>query len=143
MISLIPVSQTVLTFFFAAGVNSGFFSAFTHCKGEASATASGRCLAEAEVSRNKRAVQWKVAPIEAAESVLQKGGTDMKLRHRVRVNVCGPGGGKEAVVETARGSFRSRLLRRLVGDRYAVLVLTPVGRRVDSVEVHESRDPGD
>ena len=61
----------------------------------------------------------------------------MKLRHRVRVNVCRPGGGEEAVLTTARTSLRSRALRRLVGDQYAVLVLTPVGIRVDSVEIHE------
>ena len=61
----------------------------------------------------------------------------MRLRQRVRVNVRRPGGGKEAVVETARGTFRSRVLRRLVGDQYAVLVLTPVGMEVDSVEIHE------
>lgn len=64
----------------------------------------------------------------------------MKLRHRVRVNVCGPGGGKEAVLETAQGTLRSRLLRRLVGNQYAVLVLTPVGRHVDTVEIHETRE---
>ena len=63
----------------------------------------------------------------------------MKLRHKVRVNVSRPGGGEEAVLETSRGSFRSRVLRRLVGDQYAVLVLTPVGMTVDSVEIHESR----
>jgi len=65
----------------------------------------------------------------------------MKLRHRVRVNVRGPGGGKEAVLETAQGTLRSRLLRRFVGDRYAVLVLTPVGRHVDAVEIRESQIP--
>ena len=48
----------------------------------------------------------------------------MKLRHRVRVHVCRPDGGKEAVLEAAQGTLRSRLLRRLVGDQYAVLVLT-------------------
>ena len=63
----------------------------------------------------------------------------MKLRHRVRVNVCRPGGGEEAVLVTARGTLRSRLLKRLVGDQYSVLVLTPVGMRVDSVEIHETR----
>lgn len=66
----------------------------------------------------------------------------MRLRQRIRVNVSRPDGGKEAVLETARGRLRSRLLRRLVGDRYAVLVLTPVGRNVDAVEVYESREPG-
>ena len=63
----------------------------------------------------------------------------MKLRHRVRVNVSQPGGGEKAVLETVRGSLRSRVLRRLVGDQYSVLVLTPVGMRVDSVEIHETR----
>ncbi len=63
----------------------------------------------------------------------------MRLKQRIRVNVSGPDGGKEAVLETARGSLRSRLLRRLVGDQYAVLVLTPVGRNVDTVEIHESK----
>ena len=66
----------------------------------------------------------------------------MRLRQRVRVNVCRPGGGEKAVLKTARGNLRSRVLRRLVGDQYAVLVLTPVGTYVDSVEIHESRDTG-
>ena len=64
----------------------------------------------------------------------------MRLRQRIRVNVSRPGGGKEAVVETARGSLRSRLLRRLVGDQYAVLLITPVGMSVDTVEIHESKE---
>ena len=66
----------------------------------------------------------------------------MRFRQRVRVNVSRPDGGKEAVLETARTKLRSRKLRRLVGNQYAVLVLTPVGMNVDSVEIHESRDPG-
>ncbi len=61
----------------------------------------------------------------------------MRLRQRIRVNVSRPGGGKEAVLETVRGSLRSRALRKLVGDRYAVLVLTPVGMNVDAVEIRE------
>ena len=64
----------------------------------------------------------------------------MKLRQRVRVNVCRPDGDEEAVLKTARTTIRSRLLRRFVGDQYAVLVLTPVGMHVDSVEIHEARD---
>ena len=63
----------------------------------------------------------------------------MKLRQRVRVNVAGPDGVEEAVLKTARTTIRSRLLRRFVGDQYAVLVLTPVGKHVDLVEIHESR----
>ena len=62
----------------------------------------------------------------------------MRLKQRIRVNVSGPDGGKEAVLETARGTLRSRLLSRLVGDQYAVLLITPVGMNVDSVEIHEA-----
>ena len=64
----------------------------------------------------------------------------MKLRQRVRVNVCRPDGGEETVLKTARGKLRSRVLRRFVGDRYAVLVLTPAGTRVDAVEIHEKTE---
>ena len=66
----------------------------------------------------------------------------MRLRQLVRVNVSRPDGGEETVLKTARATLRSRLLRRFVGDRYAVLVLTPVGMNVDVVEIHESRDAG-
>ena len=66
----------------------------------------------------------------------------MRLRQVVRVNVSRPGGGEETVLKTARATLRSRLLRRFVGDQYAVLVLTPVGMNVDAVEIHESRVPG-
>lgn len=66
----------------------------------------------------------------------------MRLRQRIRVSVSRPDGGKEAVLKTARTSIRSRLLRRFVGDQYAVLVLTPVGRNVNTVEIHESSDTG-
>ena len=66
----------------------------------------------------------------------------MRLRQRIRVNVSRPDGGEETVLKTARATLRSRLLRRFVGDRYAVLVLTPVGMNVDVVEIHESRNSG-
>ena len=66
----------------------------------------------------------------------------MRLRQRIRVNVSRPGGGEETVLKTAQTTIRSRVLRRFVGDQYAVLVLTPVGKRVDSVVIHESRDTG-
>ncbi len=71
-----------------------------------------------------------------------KGDEGMRLRQRIRVNVSRPGGGEEALLKAARCSLRSRLLRQFVGDQYAVLVLTPVGMNVDTVEVHESRDTG-
>ena len=66
----------------------------------------------------------------------------MRFRQRVRVNVSGPDGDEERVLETARTSLRSRALRRLMGDQYSVLVLTPVGRNVDVVEIRESVDDG-
>ena len=66
----------------------------------------------------------------------------MRLRQRIRVNVSRPDGGEETVLKTARATLRSRLLRRFVGNQYAVLVLTPVGMDVDVVEIHESRDAG-
>ena len=66
----------------------------------------------------------------------------MRLRQRIRVNVARPDGGKETVLKTARATLRSRLLRRFVGDQYAVLVLTPVGMNVDAVEIRESRESG-
>ena len=62
----------------------------------------------------------------------------MRLRQVVRVNVSRPGGGEETLLKTARTSLRSRLLRRFVGDQYAVLVLTPVGMHVDAVEIHQA-----
>ena len=45
-------------------------------------------------------------------------------------------------VQTMQAFLRSRLLRRFVGDQYAVLVLTPVGMNVDTVEIHESQGMG-
>ena len=66
----------------------------------------------------------------------------MRLRQVVRVNVSRPGGGEETLLKTARSTLRNRLLRRFVGDQYAVLLLTPVGMNVDAVEIHESRDTG-
>ena len=66
----------------------------------------------------------------------------MRLRQRIRVNVSRPGGGEETLLKTARSTLRSRLLRRFVGDQYAVLVLTPVGMNVDAVKIHESHGDG-
>ena len=63
----------------------------------------------------------------------------MRLRQLVRVNVSRPDGGEETLLKTARTTLRSRLLSRFVGDQYAVLVLTPVGRHVEAVEIRESK----
>ncbi len=65
----------------------------------------------------------------------------MRLRQLVRVSVSRPDGGKEALLKAARATLRSRLLRRFVGDQYAVLVLTPVGQNVEAVEIRECSDP--
>ncbi|MCR5566832.1 MAG: hypothetical protein K6F61_08255 [Clostridiales bacterium] len=64
----------------------------------------------------------------------------MRLKQRIRVSVSGPDGGKETVLKTARATLHSRLLSRFVGDQYAVLVLTPVGRNDDAVEIHENHE---
>ena len=64
----------------------------------------------------------------------------MKLRQRVLVSVTRPEG-EEKVLSTARGRLRSRVLRKLAGDRFAVLVLTPESMKIDSVEIRESRVP--
>ena len=64
----------------------------------------------------------------------------MRLRQRIRVSVCRPDGAEETVMKTARATLRSRLLRRFVGGRYAVLVLTPTGRHVEAVEVREAKE---
>ena len=63
----------------------------------------------------------------------------MRLRQLVRVNVSRPDGGEETLLKTACTTLRSRLLRRFVGDQYAVLVLTPAGRHVEAVEVRETK----
>ncbi len=64
----------------------------------------------------------------------------MRLRQKIRISVSRPDGGKETVFKAARGKYRSRFLRRFVGDQYAVLVLTPVGMNVDVVEIHERHE---
>ncbi len=65
----------------------------------------------------------------------------MKLSQRVRVSVSGPGERKEALLETLLGSWRSRRLTRLLGNRYGVLLLIPKGENVESVEIVESAQP--
>ena len=64
----------------------------------------------------------------------------MRFSHRVRIHV-GRSGMRETVVETARGKLRSRVLSRLLGDQYGVMLVIPRGMHVDSVEVVESVKP--
>ena len=66
----------------------------------------------------------------------------MKLSQRVRVYVSGAeDDSREKVVETARGSVRSRVLSRLLGNRYGLMLIMPCGMHVESVEVVESAKP--
>ena len=69
-----------------------------------------------------------------------KGEKVMRFSHRVRVHVA-RSGKRETVVETARGKLRSRVLTRLLGDQYGVVLVVPRGIHVDSVEVVESVKP--
>ena len=64
----------------------------------------------------------------------------MRFSHRVRVHVA-RSGKRETVVETARGKLRSRVLTRLLGDQYGVMLVIPREMHVDSVEVVESVKP--
>ena len=64
----------------------------------------------------------------------------MVFAQRVRVHVLSDGD-QEPVVETVRGKLRSRLLTRLCGNQYSVLVLLPRGMNVEAVEVVETGKP--
>ena len=63
----------------------------------------------------------------------------MHISHRIRVCVKHDGE-EEPILKTARARIRSRLLDRLCGAPYSVLVLTPSGVRVDAVEIREERE---
>lgn len=65
----------------------------------------------------------------------------MKWSQRVRVHVSGPEEQEETALETLRGSWRSRRLTRLLGNKYGVLLLVPRGKHVESVEIVESERP--
>ena len=67
----------------------------------------------------------------------------MRLRQQVRVSVTRPDTGREVLLKTAQSTLRSRALRRFIGDQYAVFVLTPVGRHVDAVTIHEKAEDDD
>ena len=65
----------------------------------------------------------------------------MALKHRVSINVTGPGGGKRNVLRGAERTLPQRLLRFLFGDFTQVYVLSP-GQSVESVEIHEVQEGG-
>ena len=60
------------------------------------------------------------------------------MKHRIRINVAGSGGGKERVLEGAERRLPARLLRLLFGEFTTVYLLSP-GQNVDSVEVREMK----
>ncbi len=65
----------------------------------------------------------------------------MRLKQRIRVHVASSTE-EEKVLEMLRGKLRSRLLTRLCGNQYAVLLLVPTGKHVKAVEIVESNsDP--
>ena len=66
----------------------------------------------------------------------------MRISQKVRVHVARESGEPERVLRTANGSVRSRLLSRLIGNRYSVMIITPEGDHVEAVEVRESSGGG-
>ena len=58
----------------------------------------------------------------------------MNIKHRVNVNLCRADGTKERLLTGADSSLRSRILTRLLGNRYGVLVLVP-GESTNEVRV--------
>ena len=65
----------------------------------------------------------------------------MALKHKVSINVAGPGGGKRNVLRGAERTLPQRLLHFLFGDFTQVYVLSP-GQSVESVEIHEVMEGG-
>jgi hypothetical protein len=65
----------------------------------------------------------------------------MSLKHRVTINVAGPGGLKNSVIESGRKTMRSKLLDFLFGEKVSLLVVTP-GDTVETVEIREIRKGG-
>ena len=72
---------------------------------------------------------------DTKQSVLQKEVKLMALKHKVSINVAGPGGGKRNVLRGAERTLPQRLLRFLFGDFTQVYVLSP-GQSVESVEIN-------
>jgi len=69
------------------------------------------------------------------------GEEEMKLQHRVQINVAQRGSGNQHVLGSRGRRIPERLLRFLFGDYSEVLVLTP-GKTVRSVEIHETQAGG-
>ena len=59
------------------------------------------------------------------------------LKHRIKVNVLDQNQNRKTILSGGDGTFRSRLLNRLLGGKVGVLVLVPDTGMVSSVEIHE------
>lgn len=74
-------------------------------------------------------------------SPVQQWRYEMKLQHRVQINVAQGDGGTQGVLGSRGRKIPARLLRLLFGEYSEVLVLTP-GKSVTSVEIHEIQRGG-
>ena len=77
----------------------------------------------------------------SGESPVQQWRYEMKLQHRVQINVAQGGGSTQGVLGSRSRRIPARLLRLLFGEYSEVLVLTP-GKSVRSVEIHETQQGG-
>lgn len=65
-------------------------------------------------------------------------GEDMKLRHRIRINVTDSSGRRKKVLSGGVRCLPAKLLTALFGENTEVLILSP-GQSVQSVEIHEMK----
>jgi hypothetical protein len=68
----------------------------------------------------------------------------MTLKHKVTINITGPGNIRAPVLRSGRFSMRNRLMKLLFGDEVGLLMVAP-GDSVESVEIREvgKGGPGD
>lgn len=66
----------------------------------------------------------------------------MSLKHKVTINVAGPGGVRSPVIQSSRQTIRSKLLNLLLGEKVSLLVITP-GDSVETVEIKEIKGGGE
>ena len=62
--------------------------------------------------------------------------TQMKLKHRVCINVTDDAGNKETVLQGGIRNLPRKIAQWLFGENMEILVLTP-GQSIESVEIHE------
>jgi hypothetical protein len=65
----------------------------------------------------------------------------MALKHKVTINVTGPGGIRDPVLRSGRASLPRRLLNILFGEKVGLIVVTP-GDSVETVEIREVKEGG-